>query len=158
MADTTKSVLNLVATTSSRIRDLIIKDGQLIFLRDIGRIALDFKGQRVFYNQIVELATESERLTLENPLSGYYFVIDSACLWFYQEGHQGEDGWTQITEKPKEVIFIGVELPELGQENKLYVNKSVKEISIWDEETNSYIAVSNYTHEVSDTDIESLFK
>ena len=152
MADTTtKSVMSLIATTSSKIRDLIIKDGQLIFIRDLGRIAFDFKGQRVFYNQIVELDTEADRLALESPLDGYYFVIDSACLWFYQSG------WVQITEKPQEILFIGTELPQLGQQGKLYIDTDDKEISIWDEETDTYIAVSNYTAEVSNEDIESLF-
>jgi hypothetical protein len=73
------SVMQLVATSSSRIRELTIKDGQLIFIQDLGRIAFDFKGKRVFYNQIVELETEADRTELENPLDGYYFVIDSAC-------------------------------------------------------------------------------
>lgn len=148
---TTKNIMSLIATTSSRIKDLVIKEGQLIFIQDLGRIAFDFKGKRVFYNQIVELNTEAERLSLDSPLSGYYFVIDSACLWFYQ------DGWVQITEKPEEVVFIGVELPELGQAKTLYVDKDDREISIWDEETNQYIVVSNYTNEVSDSDIECLF-
>ena len=153
MADTTtKSVMSLIATTSSRIRDLVIKDGQLIFIQDLGRIAFDFKGQRVFYNQIVELNTEEERLALDSPLSGYYFVIDKACLWFYQ------DGWIQITEKPEEIVFIGVELPELGQANKLYVDIDDREISVWDEETGEYIAVANYTQEVTNEDIEDLFE
>lgn len=156
MADTTstKSVLSLVATTSSKIRDLVIKDGQLIFIQDLGRIAFDFKGQRVFYNQIVELDTEAERLTLDSPLSGYYFVIDSACLWFYQ------DGWIQITEKPQEVICIDVELPELGQakEGMLYVNKAEREIAVFDSASNEYIIVSDYTNEVTNADIEDLFK
>lgn len=152
MADkTVKSVMSLVATTSSRIRDLVIKDGQLIFIQDLGRIAFDFKGKRVFYNQIVELNNEGERQSLESPLSGYYFVVDSACLWFYQ------DGWIQITEKPQEVVFIGVELPELGQNNKLYVDTDDREISVWDEESNQYIVVSNYTQEVTNEDIEDLF-
>lgn len=152
MADvTTKSVMSLVATTSSRIRDLVIKDGQLIFIQDLGRIAFDFKGKRVFYNQIVELNTEEERLALESPLSGYYFVIDKACLWFYQ------DGWIQITEKPEEVIFVGVELPELGQDNKLYVDIDDREISVWNDETNEYVVVSNYTQEVTSEEIEDLF-
>ena len=143
--------LKVIATSSSRIRDLIIRDNQLIFIRDLGRIAFDSKGKRVFYNQIVELETEAERLALVNPISGYYFVIGSACLWFYK------DGWTQITERPQEVLFIGVELPELGQEGKLYIDTDDREISVWDEETDTYIAVSNYTAEVSDADIESLF-
>lgn len=149
----TKSVLSLVATTSSRIKDLVIKDGQLVFIQDLGRIAFDFKGKRVFYNQIVELNTEIERLSLESPLSGYYFVIDTAVLWFYQ------DGWFQITEKPEEVISVGVELPELGQakENTLYVNKAEKEIAIFDKASNEYIIVADCTNEVTNEDIENLF-
>jgi hypothetical protein len=146
-----KPVLSLVATTSSKVRELVIKDGQLVFIQDLGRIACDFNGKRVFYNQIVELNTEGERQSLESPLSGYYFVIDSACLWFYQ------DEWIQITEKPEEVIFIGVELPELGQTNKLYVDTDDREISVWDEETNKYIIVSNFTEEVTKEEIEDLF-
>ena len=155
MADATtiKSIMSLIATSSSRIKDLVIKDGQLIFIQDLGRIAMDFKGKRVFYNQIVELETESARLTLDDPLSGYYFVIDTATLWFYQ------DGWIQITEKPKEVISIGVELPELGQakEGMLYVNKAEREIAIFDSASNEYVIVSDYTKEVTDEDIEELF-
>ena len=133
MADTTKSVLKLVATTSSKIRNLTIQDGQLTFLYDIGRIAFDYKGKRVFYNQIVELQTEAERLALENPLKGYYFVIGSGILWTYKTE------WIQITGKPNAIEFIDVELPELGQENKLYVNKTEQNISVWDDKTNQYI-------------------
>lgn len=155
MADTTtKSVMSLIATTSSKIRDLVIKDGQLIFLQDLGRIAFDFKGKRVFYNQIVELNTDGERLSLDSPLSGYYFVIDTACLWFYK------NGWVQITDKPKDIVFIGVELPELGQakEGMLYVNKAEREIAVFDSVSNEYIIVSDYTNEVTDSDIEDMFK
>jgi hypothetical protein len=151
--NTTKSIMSLIATSSTRIKDLVIKDGQLIFIQDLGRIAFDFKGKRVFYNQIVELPTESERIKLNCPLSGYYFVIDTAVLWFYQ------DGWTQVTGKPDEVISIGVELPELGQakDNVLYINKAEKEIAVFDKASNEYIIVSDYTNEVTDTDIADLF-
>lgn len=152
MADetTAKSVLSLIATSSSKIRDLVIKDGQLVFIQDLGRIAFDFKGKRVFYNQIVELETEAERLSLESPLSGYYFVIGSGVLWFY------ENDWVQITEKPKEVVFIGVELPELGQakEGTLYVDKTKKEISVFDSTAGSYVVVANKT-DVPEVSIET---
>lgn len=153
MAGTTKSILSLIATKSSRIKDLAIRDGQLIFIQDLGRIAFDFKGSRVFYNQIAELETEVERLKLDSPLSGYYFVIDTAVLWYYK------DGWTQITEKPEEVVLIGVELPELGQakENTLYVNKAEKEIAIFDSASNEYVIVADYTNEATNEDIENLF-
>jgi hypothetical protein len=156
MADTTntKSVMSLIATSSSRIKDLVIKDGQLIFIQDLGRIAFDFKGKRVFYNQIVELETEAERLALESPLDGYYFVIGSACLWAYK------NGWIQITDKPKDVVFVGVELPKLGQENKLYANTTsgFENISVWNEELGCYVVVADKTQEVSDNEILSLFE
>jgi hypothetical protein len=155
MADvnSTKNILSLIATSSSRIKDLVIKDSQLIFIQDMGRIAFDFKGKRVFYNQIVELQTETERAKLDFPLSGYYFVIDTAVLWFYQ------DGWIQITGRPQEVVSIGVELPELGQakDNMLYVNKVEREIAVFDSDSNEYIIVSDRTNEVTDADIECLF-
>ena len=147
----TSGGLKVIATSSSRIRDLVIRDDQLIFIRDLGRIAFDSKGKRVFYNQIVELETEADRLALVNPISGYYFVIGSACLWFYK------DGWTQITQKPDEVVFIGIELPELGQEGKIYIDVDDREISVWNDETDEYIKVSNYTTEASVEDIEELF-
>lgn len=154
MADTTtKSVMSLVATSSSRIRDLVIKDGQLIFIQDIGRIAFDFKGKRVFYNQIVELGTEVDRLALEQPLDGYYFVINTACLWMYK------NGWIQITDKPKEILFVGVELPQLGQANKLYVDvtEGAECISVWSDEIGAYVAVSNMTYSMTKEDIIALF-
>lgn len=147
------TVMSLVATSSSRVRQLPIKDGQLIFVQDLGRIAFDFKSKRVFYNQIVELETEVERQALENPLNGYYFVINEACLWFYK------DGWVQITEKPHEVIFIGVELPQLGSANKLYANttEGAENISVWNEELGCYVIVADKTQEVSEEDILELF-
>lgn len=153
MADTTtRQILSLVATSSSKIRDLVIKDGQLIFIQDLGRIAFDFKGKRVFYNQIVELDTEADRLALENPLSGYYFVIDSACLWFYK------DEWVQITEKPQEIVFVGVELPQLGQQGKLYATtkEGSENISVWDENL-GYVIVADKTQEIAESYILSLF-
>lgn len=151
MADTTKSVLKLVATTSSKIRDLVIENGQLVFLYDIGRIAFDYKDNRVFYNQIVELNTEAERLALDNPLDGYYFIVGSGVLWAYKAG------WIQITGKPESIEFIDVELPELGQEDKLYINKTEQDISVWDDETSKYIPVANYTMDATEEDINNLF-
>ena len=147
------TIMSLVATNSPRIRELPIKNGQLIFIQDLGRIAFDYKGKRVFYNQIIEVETETERSALENPLEGYYFVIDSGCLWFYK------DGWDQITKKPETVLFIDVELPQLGQakEGALYVNKAEREIAVFDSELNDYIIVADCTREVTSADIEDLF-
>ena len=154
MADTTtKAVMSLIATSSSRIRDLVIKDGQLIFLQDVGRIAFDFKGTRVFYNQIAELETDTDRQNLDSPLDGYYFVIDTACLWAYK------DGWIQITGQPHSIVFIGTELPQLGQANKIYVDTTEgdERISVWDETLGTYVVVASKTQDVTDDDILGLF-
>lgn len=153
MADDIKNTapFTVIATSSSRVKELPIKDGQLIFVQDKSRIALDFKGKRKFYNQITELETEQERTALSEPDDGYYFVIETAVLWFYQ------DEWIAITTKPEDIIFIGVELPSLGQERTLYVNKVVKEISVWDEATQEYVVVSDYTNDITTEDIEKLF-
>ena len=151
MADTTvKTVLSVCATTGSRLSDLVIKDGQLIFVQDKHRIAFDFKGKRVFYNQIEEIATEEEREGIE-PVDGvFYFVVNTAVMWTYR------GKWIQLTTPPQDVIFIGVELPELGSANILYVNKSGY-ISVWDEDTRNYITVANKSDSISEVDIVALF-
>lgn len=149
-----QAAFTIVATTSDRVKDLVIKNGQMIFVQDKGRIAFDFKDKRVFYNQITELDTELERSSISTPANGYYFVIETAVLWFY-----GEE-WVQITTPPQDVVFIGVELPELGQAKTgmLYVNKAEKEISVWDEETNTYVLVAdaNENDEIDTVTIEDI--
>ena len=136
----------------------IIKNGQLVFARDekngFHRIAFDRADGRIFYNQITVLESEYERTNLSSPSVGYYFVIGSAVLWQYKD-----NVWTKMTKEPDEFIFIGVELPELGQakENTIYVNKAEKEISVYDSASNEYITVSDYTNDATDNDIYNLF-
>ena len=100
-------ILSVCATVGSRVSDLLIEDGQLIFIQDKHKIALDYNGKRVFYNQIEEIATEQERKNLLAPVTGfYYFVIDTAVLWTYQ------NKWIQITTQPENVVQIDTEFPE----------------------------------------------
>lgn len=148
----TKTILSFCATVSDKVKDLVIKDGQLIFIHDEGRLALDYKGKRTFYNQIIELEAEAERRTLSEPINGkYYFVIETAVFWRYF------NGWQQLTTAPEDIIFIGTEMPELGQPKTLYVDKENREISVWDEEQTDYLKVSNYTGTISVDEISALF-
>ena len=149
----TKSILNLVvADQSSKLSDFAIGDKQIIFLQDKKKLALDYNGKRTFYNQIIELETETERQNLSEPINGkYYFVIEKAVLWRYY------NGWKQITTSPEDFIFIGTELPELGHSQTLYVNKETGEISVWDETQAKYLKVSNYTDTISVEYISTLF-
>ncbi len=151
--NSTATILSVCATTSNKIKDLVIKDGQLIFVHNSGTIALDYKGKRTFYNQIIELETEQERISLSDMINGkYYFVIETAVFWRYF------DGWIQLTTAPEEIVFIGTEMPELGQQKTLYVNKTNKEISVWDEDEKDYLPVSNYTESISNEEIIALFQ
>lgn len=99
MADsTTKSILSVYTTVESNLANLAVKDGQLIFVRDKYKIALDFDGIRTIYHQIRELATEGARASLLAPISGaYYFVLETSVLWTYN------NGWIQITTPPGEI-------------------------------------------------------
>lgn len=154
MADltTAKPILSVCATVASKLPDLAIKNGSLIFVQDKHRVALDFNDRRVFYNQIEELASEAERQSILAPVTGlYYFVIDTAVLWTYQ------GKWVQITTSPEDIVFIGTDMPELGKKKTLYVNKTEKEISVWDEDTESYITVADKNDNISEYDIDLLF-
>ena len=155
MADSilnTSPILSVCATTGERVKELTIKDGQLIFVQDKHRIALDFNGKRTFYNRITELETDYDRSSMLAPITGmYYFVIETAVLWTYQ------NGWVQITSQPEEIVFIGTEMPELGKPKTLYVNKAKLNISIYDEALSAYTVVADYTKAADPEDIESLF-
>lgn len=157
MADsilTTSPILSVCATVGERVKELPIKNGQLLFVQDKHRIALDFNGKRKFYNQIEEFGTEAERKSLLAPISGiYYFVIETAVLWTYQ------GRWIQITSHPEEIVFIGTDIPELGNPKTIYVTttEGCENISVWDENSSSYKIVADKTQEVANEDIESLF-
>ena len=98
MADlTTTPILSVYTTVGSKVSDVAVKDGQLIFVRDKQKIILDFDGKRTFYEQIIELPTEAARTSILAPVSGsYYFVLDPGVLWTYRSG------WVQITTPPKD--------------------------------------------------------
>lgn len=139
MADTPiYPILSVCATINNNVSNLPVKDAQLIFIKDKYKIALDYNGKRVFYDQIKELKTEEERLALLAPVSGlFYFVVNTATLWMYS----GE--WIQITTPPKEIIYHGVNLPEQGVTGVLYIHtvNEDNDIYIWDENTSSYMCV-----------------
>jgi hypothetical protein len=149
-----KQMMSIIATTSERISELVIKNGQLIFIHDVGRIALDYNGKRTFYNQVIELETEKDRLEIIPNNGKYYFVIETGIFWRYF------NEWKPLTNNAEDVVFIGNELPELGKVNTLYADTTEKAecISVWDEETNSYKVVADKTQTISVSEVEALFK
>lgn len=152
MADSLNPIMSVVAITASRLPDLSIKNGQLIFIKDSQKVALDFNNKRTFYNQIVVLQTEHERTSLLAPISGlFYFVIENAVLWLY------EQSWIQVTTPPEDIVFIGTTLPELGNSKTVYINKTDRQIFVWDDEFENYTVVADTTDSISNDDILKLF-
>lgn len=149
MAD---KIISVIGTVANKLPDLPIKDGQIIFVKDKKKVALDLNGKRTFYNEIVTFEEDQERQDLLAPINGcFYFVIKTAVLWFYQ------DKWIQVTSTPEEVVFFGTEMPELGKANILYVSKSKQNISVWDEERGGYVIVGEATGLITNEDIDKLF-
>ena len=148
-----KQMMSIIATTSERISELVIKNGQLIFIHDVGRIALDYNGKRTFYNQVIELETEQERLEITPNNGKYYFVIETGIFWRYF------NEWKPLTHNAEDVVFIGNELPEFGKANTIYADTTEEAecITVWDEETNSYKVVADKTQTISVEYVETLF-
>lgn len=59
----TKREFKIVATTGDKVDSLGVKDGQLIFVKDEGKLAFDFNGERVFYDHSDELDKIASRVT-----------------------------------------------------------------------------------------------
>ena len=151
MADTK---ITVIGTVASRLQKLPIRDGQIIFVKDKKKVALDVDGKRTFYNEIITLDTDKQRQDLLAPINGcFYFVINTAVLWFYN------DTWIRVTNPPQEVIFIGTTLPELGKTDVLYVDTTAEKecLSVWNDDTNSYVVVADKTHSMSIEYVSKLF-
>lgn len=153
MAESTiRPVLSIYSTVGSKVSDLAINNGQLIFVRDKKKIALDFDGKRTFYNQIEELVTDSARKSMLAPVTGsYYFVIETGVLWTFQ------NGWVQITTPPQEIVHIGANLPEAGSDKTLYVDTANCKISVWSNVSGNYITVADKTVEITADDVNTMF-
>lgn len=59
----TKREFKIVATTGDKVDSLSVKDGQLIFVQDEGKVAFDFNGTRVFYDNSGELKDIYSKIT-----------------------------------------------------------------------------------------------
>lgn len=147
-----KNILSAIATNGSRLSDLPIKNGQLIFARDVKTIALDYDGKRTFYNQIVILESDQDRVNILAPVSGlFYFVMETTVLWTYR------DNWIQITSPPKSFVFIGDVIPESGDKDVLYVDKTDKKIAVWDDVKSEFVTVADTLNTLGTDEILSLF-
>jgi len=134
------AVAKLYCTTSSRLPDLAVSNGNMIFVSDMQTLYLDFNGSRIPYNGVKTFLTEGERIGLLSPAEGWYYVEETSVVWRYKDKI-----WTQITPSDIEPIYFGGEstFPREGVPNKLYVAEDC--IYKWDSTTQKYVVVANST-------------
>ena len=112
------AIIKFYSTVASKLDNLEIIDGQLIFVSDIKKIYLDLNNKRVEYSQIILLVSEEQRKGILAPIEGFYFVEETKILWRYK------NDWSQITYPPKEQVKIiekGEGLPLNGEKNVIYI-------------------------------------
>lgn len=72
--------IQIVYTTSNRLDELSIKDGQVIFVMDTRSLYMDMKGKRTNYSTIFVFGTDEERLAVETPAQGFYYVEETKIV------------------------------------------------------------------------------
>lgn len=130
------AIVKFYATVGSRVSQLPLSDGNLIFVTDTKKMYLDFNGVRVEYSDIVTLSKESDRLSILAPSEGFYFVEETDVIWRYKEG------WKQLTPDNVNPLFFGDydEFPEIGKDGTLYISDDAT--YRWDSLTSEYICIS----------------
>lgn len=126
-------MVKFIATTSDKLSNINVKQGQIIFSTDERAIYLD-TDIRTSFQQIITLVREEIRQNLTSPVTGFYFVKDTKVLWNYENGV-----WTQISGgTPEEKLYFmsRENFPVQGEEEVLYVDKDA--IYQWDSETSTY--------------------
>lgn len=74
------AVVKFIYTTSAKLNDLPVEDGQIIFVPDMSTIGLDTHGQRSIFHTIKEFETEEERAATPFPAIGFYWVEETESI------------------------------------------------------------------------------
>lgn len=133
------AIVKFYYTTDSKLSELPIVDGQVIFVHDTKKFYLDMNGLRLGYSDIQVLASDSDRTAVLAPVEGFYFVDDTNVMWRYK------GGWKQITPSNLTPLVFGEyeDFPPTGKENTLYITDDAT--YRWDSITSSYICIANKT-------------
>lgn len=128
------ALAKFVYTTSARLSELPVEDGQIIFAPDMNTIGLDLSGNRFYYQTIKTFETDEERLSTPFPVQGFYFVEETQVIWRWS------DKWTQMTASAAVVEGETEEdFPEQGKGNTLYYTDD----GIYGWKTDKYNLIAN---------------
>lgn len=133
------AIVKFYHTTQSKLAQLPVSDGNLIFVTDTKKMYLDINGNRLGYQDIQVLPTDTDRTSILAPIEGFYYVEETNILWRYKEG------WKKVTPDNLSPLFFGAyeDFPPTGNSNVLYISDDAT--YKWDSLTSTYICVSNKT-------------
>lgn len=133
------AIVKFYHTTQSKLAQLPVSDGNLVFVTDTKKMYLDINGNRLAYTDIQVLPEESDRTSILAPIEGFYYVEETNILWRYKEG------WKKVTPDNLSPLFFGAyeDFPPTGKSNVLYISDDAT--YKWDSLTSTYICVSNKT-------------
>lgn len=77
---------------ASNTATIPIRDGQFLIVTDTMQLMYDHGSNRMILGDIIELATDAERLALASPVEKFYFVAETNVLWRYNNG-----SWIDMT-------------------------------------------------------------
>ena len=133
------AIVKFYHTVDSKLAQLPVRDGNLVFVTDTKRMYLDIKGNRLPYVDIQVLSEETDRTSILAPTEGFYYVEETNVLWRYK------GSWKQVTPNNMTPLFFGDydSFPEIGNSGTLYVsdNATYK----WDSIKSQYVCVANKT-------------
>jgi hypothetical protein len=75
-----------VKATQAHILTAAVDEGTLAFTSDGQNLYWDVDGKRVQITDIIELASESDRIALLTPIEKFYFVLTTGVFWRYHNG------------------------------------------------------------------------
>ena len=133
------AIVKFYHTVDSKLAQLPVRDGNLVFVTDTKRMYLDIKGNRLPYIDIQILSEETNRTSILAPTEGFYYVEETNVLWRYK------GSWKQVTPNNMTPLFFGDydSFPKIGNSGTLYVsdNATYK----WDSIKSQYVCVANKT-------------
>lgn len=133
------AIVKFYHTVDSKLAQLPVRDGNLVFVTDTKRMYLDIKGNRLPYVDIQILPQETDRTSILAPTEGFYYVEETNVLWRYK------GSWKQVTPNNMTPLFFGDydSFPDQGNSGTLYVsdNATYK----WDSVKSQYVCVANKT-------------
>lgn len=133
------AIVKVYSTTASKLGQLQVADGQLIFVKDTKKIYLDMNGVRIEYSTIQVFNTDADRRAILAPIEGFYYVEDTAMMWRYKSK------WIQITPDNLDPFFFGdiEDFPVQGNPKMLYIADDAT--YKWDAALQEYVMVANKT-------------